>query len=69
MRNSLFGYFAGNFEGFVNDYFLLFYGPSFSKRWVGWSAKYEDKGYISITKARKLLVKLGKSWQKYQHDK
>ena len=31
---------------------------------VGRSAKNENKSYILTTKARKLIVKLGKSWQK-----
>ena len=31
--------------------------------------KNKNKSYILITKARKLLVKLGKSWEKYEHDK
>ena len=31
--------------------------------------KNENKSYILTTKARKLVVKLGESWQKYEHDK
>ena len=31
--------------------------------------KNKNKRYILITKARKLLIKLGKSWQKYENDK
>ena len=31
--------------------------------------KNENKSYILITKVRKLFVKLGKSWQKYENDK
>ena len=31
--------------------------------------KNKDKSYSLITKAKKLSVKLGKSWQKYEHNK